>query len=50
MTNCIDQKEVRALIESNNEVNAIAFAYISKPDLKVCSTDVEAQKIDLIYS
>ena len=35
-----------ALINSGNEVNAIAPAYIAKLGLKVCSTNVGAQKID----
>ena len=38
--------EVRALIDLQSEVNAMAPAYAKKLDLRVRKTDVEAQKID----
>ena len=37
---------IRALIDSDNEVNAMTPAYTSKLGLKVYPTDVGAQKID----
>ena len=41
-----DTVEVRALIDLGSELNAISPAYTSKLGLKVCHTDVGAQKID----
>ena len=38
--------EVRTLIDSKSEVNAIASAYAKKLGLQVQKTDVGAQKID----
>ena len=36
---------IRALINSNSEINAITPMYVSKLGLKIYHTDVEAQKI-----
>ena len=36
----------KALINSDNEINAMTSGYISKLGLKVCLTNVEVQKID----
>ena len=41
-----DTVEVKALIDSGSEVNAITPAYASKLGLWVCQTDVGALKID----
>ena len=41
-----NQNEVRALINFGSEVNAMTPAYALKLGLKVCQTDVGAQKID----
>ena len=41
-----DTADVRALIDSGSEVNAMTPAYASKLGLRVRHTDVEAQKID----
>ena len=41
-----DTVDVRALIDSGSEVNAITLAYISKLDLRARHTNVGAQKID----
>lgn len=38
--------EVQALIDSDIEVNAISPAYAVVLGLRICSTDVGAQKID----
>ena len=35
-----------ALLDLGSEVNAMTPAFTSKLDLKICSTDVGAQKID----
>lgn len=40
------ENEVRALIDSGSEVNAITPTYASKLGLRVCHTDVGAHKID----
>ena len=40
------ENEVRALIDSGSEVNAMTPAYASKLGLRVRQTDVGAQKID----
>lgn len=40
------ESNVQALINSGNEVNAITPNYSDKLGLKVCFTNVEAQKID----
>ena len=37
-----NQNEVRALIDSGNRVNTMTQAYVSKLDLRVRQTDVEA--------
>lgn len=41
-----NQVKIQALIDSRNEVNAMTPIYASKLDLKVCFTNVGAQKID----
>ena len=41
-----DTVDVRALIDSGSEVNAMTPAYASKLGLRVCHTDIGAQKID----
>ena len=38
--------EVKALIDSGSEVNAMTLAYASKLGLQVCQTNIGAQKID----
>ena len=38
--------QVRALINSGSEVNAMTPKYVSKLSLKICSSDVGALKID----
>lgn len=40
------KNEVRALIDFGSKVNAISLGYASKLGLKVCRTNVEAQKIN----
>ena len=40
------KKEVQALVDFGNEVNAMAPAYAAKLGLKVQKTDIGAQKID----
>ena len=37
---------IQALINSGNEINMMALAYAAKLDLKVCPTNLGAQKID----
>lgn len=41
-----DFADVGALLDSGSDVNAMTLAFASKLGLKVCSTNVEAQKID----
>ena len=41
-----DNLGVRALIDSDSEINAISLVYTSKLDLKVYHTNIGAQKID----
>ena len=41
-----NEVQVQALLNSDSEVNAITLEYASKLGLKVCPTDVRAQKID----
>ena len=43
---CFKENEVRALIDSGSEVNAMTPGYASKLSLKIRPTDVGAQKID----
>lgn len=38
--------EIRALIDSESELNAMALTYMKKLDLLMQKTDIEAQKID----
>ena len=40
-----DTADIGALIDSGSEVNAITPAYASKLGLRICHTNVEAQKI-----
>ena len=40
------EKQVRALLDIGNKVNAISPAYIERLDLKIWKTNVAAQKID----
>ena len=40
------QKQIRALLNSSNKVNAISPAYIKKLGLKTQKTNIRAQKID----
>ena len=41
-----DTTDVRVLIDSSSEVNAMTPAYASKLGLRARHTDIEAQKID----
>ena len=41
-----DSSQVRALLNSGSEINAINPAYASRPGLRVHRTDIGAQKID----
>ena len=41
-----DTADVKALIDSGSEVNAMTPAYALKLDLRACHTNVGAQKID----
>ena len=43
---CFKKKEVRALIDSSSEINAISLAYASRLGLQVYCTDIGAQKTD----
>lgn len=40
------KNEEKALINFGNEVNIMTSEYTSKLGLKICSTDIRAQKID----
>ena len=40
------EKQIRALLDSSSEVNAMSPAYAKKLGLKIRKTNVEAQKID----
>lgn len=37
---------MQALIDLGNEINAMTPKYTLKLDLKICSTNIKAQKID----
>lgn len=39
-------EQIQALINSNNEVNAITLTYVAKLSLKIRHTNVETQKFD----
>lgn len=41
-----DTIEVKVLLDSGNEINAITLAYAAKIGLKICFTNLEAQKIN----
>lgn len=41
-----DDIKIQALIDSNNEVNAIIPTYAAIPELHVCLTNIRASKID----
>lgn len=41
-----DQEQVKTLLNSGSEVNAISFAYAKKLGLKTWKTNVGAQRID----
>ena len=41
-----NKKTIKALINFGNKVNIMALAYLAKLGLKVCLTNVGAQKID----
>lgn len=41
-----DQVKMQALVNSSNEVNAMTPTYTTRLDLKIWSTDINAQKID----
>lgn len=41
-----DTTEIKALFKFGNKVNTIILAYIAKISLKICSTNIKAQKID----
>lgn len=44
---CKDKEnQVLTLINSSDEINAMISAYVSKLGLRVCRTNVKAQKID----
>ena len=40
------EEQVKALLKSNNKINAICFNYAKKLDIKVWHTNVEIQKIN----
>ncbi len=40
-----DYKKIQALIDSSNKVNALTLDYGAKLSLKICCTNVKAQKI-----
>lgn len=41
-----DQVKVQALIDSNNEINAMTLAYAAKLGFKICLSNVGVQMID----
>lgn len=45
-----NQAKVQTLLDSSNQVNNIILAYISKLKLKICFTNVKAQKIEVLLS
>lgn len=45
-SNWFKNNKIRSLINSRSEINAIAIAFVAKLDLKVCFTNIRAQKID----
>lgn len=41
-----NQVKAQLLINFGSKINAITWSYVNKLGLKICATDVEAQKID----